>query len=173
MPEFVTLSCPSCGAKLQVGSDLERFACAHCGNEHVVNRGGGVVSLAPVLEQLQNVHSGVNKTASELAIKRLKEEINDLKDKKAAIKNAGCLAMMLPTGLITSAVLGVIVAVVLQAYDEGMGIVVGLVIFTFIAAGIIDLVTARDAAHSREEIDKQIAAKYSELKHHQEIVSSI
>lgn len=36
MPDFVTLSCPTCGGQLQITKDIERFACGHCGNEHIV-----------------------------------------------------------------------------------------------------------------------------------------
>lgn len=79
MNDFVTLTCPSCGGKLQITKDIERFACGHCGNEHVVKRSGGVVSLLPVVEVLQEVQLGVDKTASELAIRRLSEEIDQLR----------------------------------------------------------------------------------------------
>jgi hypothetical protein len=78
MADFVTLTCPSCGGKLQITTDIEHFACAHCGNEHVVNRAGGVVSLAPVSQELKDVKKGVDRTASELTIKRLTKEIDDL-----------------------------------------------------------------------------------------------
>lgn len=78
MPDFITLSCPNCGGKLTITQDLERFACGYCGMEQVVNRGGGVISLKPVVEKLTNIQGGVDKTASELAIKRIKEEISDL-----------------------------------------------------------------------------------------------
>ncbi|MCX6055878.1 MAG: zinc ribbon domain-containing protein [Chloroflexi bacterium] len=74
MSIFVTLTCPSCGAKLQIGNELERFACAHCGNEHMVKREGGLISIIPILEHLQKVELSVDKTASELAIQRIKEE---------------------------------------------------------------------------------------------------
>jgi predicted RNA-binding Zn-ribbon protein involved in translation (DUF1610 family) len=45
MPGFITLSCPSCGHELQITEDIVRFACAACGNEHIVNRNGGIVTL--------------------------------------------------------------------------------------------------------------------------------
>jgi predicted RNA-binding Zn-ribbon protein involved in translation (DUF1610 family) len=80
MAEFITLSCPSCGGRLEITKDIERFACAHCGNEHVVRRAGGIVSLAPVVAGLKQVQAGVDKTASELAIKRLRGEIGELRD---------------------------------------------------------------------------------------------
>jgi len=76
--DFITLSCPTCGAKLEVTDDLERFACRYCGNEHMVRRSGGVVSLKAVTEGLKHVQLGVDKTAAELAIRRLKEEMSEL-----------------------------------------------------------------------------------------------
>ncbi|MFN3980148.1 MAG: hypothetical protein ACK4SA_07185 [Caldilinea sp.] len=70
MADFVSLTCPACNGKLQIGKDLDRFAGGYCGTEFVVNR-GGVVSLSPVVEGLKRVEKGVDKTASELAIARL------------------------------------------------------------------------------------------------------
>ena len=71
MTDFITLTCPSCGGQLQITNDIEVFACAHCGTQHVVRRSGGIVSLKPVEGWLQ-------KTASELAISRLEREIAEL-----------------------------------------------------------------------------------------------
>ena len=82
MSDFINLTCPTCGGKLQITPDIDRFACGHCGNEHIVKRGAGIVSLAPVVEGLKEVRSGVDRTSSELAIKRLQEEINSLKDQR-------------------------------------------------------------------------------------------
>lgn len=79
MPDFFTLTCPSCGGRLQIGNDVERFACGYCGGEHVVKRGGGIVSLAPVIDEIKKVQTGVDKTASELAIARLTPEIEKIK----------------------------------------------------------------------------------------------
>jgi hypothetical protein len=75
MPDFITLSCPTCGGKLQITPDIDRFACLYCGAEHIVRRGSGVISLAPVVEGLRQVQTGVDKTAAELAIVRLTQEI--------------------------------------------------------------------------------------------------
>ena len=38
-PDIIALSCPSCGGKLQITSDIDRFACMHCGTESLVKRG--------------------------------------------------------------------------------------------------------------------------------------
>ena len=87
MPDFITLSCPSCGHKLQITENIDRFACAACGNEHVVNRTGGIVTLKPVIDSIKNVQVGVDKTASELAIKRISEDILQLQNKVEDIYN--------------------------------------------------------------------------------------
>lgn len=86
MPDFITLSCPSCGNKLQITSDIDRFACSACGNEHVVNRSGGIVTLKPIIESIAKVQVGVDKTASELAIVRLNKEITEIEE-RISVKN--------------------------------------------------------------------------------------
>ena len=86
MDDFVSLTCPNCGGKLQVSTTIDRFACIYCGNEYIVNRGEGIIFLQPVVEGLKKVHSGVDKTASELAIQRLSEEIATLEITKSEEK---------------------------------------------------------------------------------------
>lgn len=78
MADFVRLSCPSCGSKLQITEDVEQFVCSFCGTEQIVKRRGGIVALAPVIEGLKKVQQGTDKTASELALVRLPEEIRSL-----------------------------------------------------------------------------------------------
>lgn len=85
MPNFVTLSCPTCGARLQVGNDLQRFACAFCGNEHIVKRAGGAVSLFPTLDGVERIQAGVDRTAIELTIARLEREIKACHDAPSEI----------------------------------------------------------------------------------------
>lgn len=77
MREFVTLQCPFCGGSLQITSDIQRFACAYCGTEHLVKRAPGVVAIEPIVDGLQNIQRGTDRTASELAIRRLKGNIVD------------------------------------------------------------------------------------------------
>ncbi|MCE5209713.1 MAG: hypothetical protein LLG42_15580 [Chloroflexi bacterium] len=57
MTDFVSLTCPNCGEKLQMPNDVDRFVCGHCGTEQLVD-----------------------KTASELAIKKLEQEITNLSE---------------------------------------------------------------------------------------------
>jgi hypothetical protein len=52
---MIKLSCKSCGAKLELTDDIDRFSCAHCGSEWAVERGGGIVCLKPVVEKLEKI----------------------------------------------------------------------------------------------------------------------
>jgi len=81
--EIIKLTCPTCGGKLEVTGDIERFACSYCGNEHMVIRRGGIVSLKPVVEALEKVEAGTDRTASELAMARLEKEIYFLRQDMA------------------------------------------------------------------------------------------
>lgn len=78
MDDFIVLSCKSCGGRLEITSDLDRFACAYCGTEQIVNRRGGVVSLELVSEKLDGMKVGIDRTAAELAIIRLTNELQEL-----------------------------------------------------------------------------------------------
>src|SRR5262245_13491489 len=80
MSDFVTLTCPNCSGKLQITSDIDRFACMHCGTEHIVKRGSGVISLAPVLETLNKMQGGVDIIARDIQDRKQKEKISFEKD---------------------------------------------------------------------------------------------
>jgi DNA-directed RNA polymerase subunit RPC12/RpoP len=42
--EFVVLTCPNCGGKLEIYNETDRFACSFCGGEILVQGRGGAVS---------------------------------------------------------------------------------------------------------------------------------
>lgn len=75
---IVSLSCQCCGGKLDVYKDMERFACAYCGTEMVVQRKGGTVAIQAVTQAIRNLQVGTDKTAAELAIARYTGELKDL-----------------------------------------------------------------------------------------------
>jgi predicted RNA-binding Zn-ribbon protein involved in translation (DUF1610 family) len=84
MPEnFINLSCANCGGKLDVYDDMERFACGYCGTEMIVQRRGGTVSLKAVTDAIERVQVGTDKTAAELALVRLRQELAALEAKAA------------------------------------------------------------------------------------------
>jgi predicted RNA-binding Zn-ribbon protein involved in translation (DUF1610 family) len=80
--DFITLSCPNCGGKLEVGLDMQRFTCKYCGLEHLVRHEGNSISLSPVVEGLKRVEgkfdqvlTGSDRMAAEQTIQRLKAEM--------------------------------------------------------------------------------------------------
>lgn len=87
MVEIVTLSCPSCGGKLEIKPNINRFACIYCGNEHVVHREGGIVTLEAVEENIQKIQLSSEKIATELAIQRLEKEIATLEKDNNLLKS--------------------------------------------------------------------------------------
>jgi hypothetical protein len=165
MADFVTLSCPSCGGKLQITNDLDRFACGYCGTEQVVRRGGGVVSLAPIVEVLKQVQSGVDRAASELAIKRLKEEVAELTQERQVL-GPGAENLVL-FGIIVLGIVGLIVGVLSGVW--GLALVSALLA---VGAGYSLVRIQRSNAEHRRAIDRQLGQKLEELQTHQRIVSA-
>lgn len=69
MTEFVTLNCPTCGGKLDIGRSLSRLTCGFCGSEHLIFRDGATVSLRNAAigkpsneEFFENVHPNYHLT---------------------------------------------------------------------------------------------------------------
>jgi len=82
---MIKLTCNCCGGKLEITDDIERFSCGHCGTEWLVNRGGGIVSLKSVEDNLEKISSSSEKTAehskilaNEIRLKKIKEKITEL-----------------------------------------------------------------------------------------------
>ncbi len=107
---FISLPCQSCGAKLDVYSDMDRFACSYCGTEIVVQRRGGTVALRQVENAIKQVQIGTDKTAAELAIVRYEAEARQLRQAESDLagqldserwKTYGCGGVLLLIGLAT------------------------------------------------------------------------
>ena len=145
MQDFITLSCPSCGGKLQVTNDINRFACGHCGMEHIVKRGGGIVALIPVIENIKHIQVGVDKTASELAIIRLSEEILALERERVGIStfnNNGIAFRWIFFGLlvgVTSMFVTVPLFLIFGLYSFGYGFGGFVAIIIFLGGSIIGM----------------------------------
>jgi DNA-directed RNA polymerase subunit RPC12/RpoP len=181
MADFVTLSCPSCGGKLEITDDVERFACAHCGREHIVKRSGGIVSLSPVVDAIRQVGIGVDKTAAELAIVRLKTEISELQRQKLALLEAHPRPVRNVNWLI---VIPVVFLLVMCSIATSQSNTTNLVIFFSGIAIVIFVVWRLSVVHHREtvyweetigaelkSINNQIAEKNVELQYNQKVVS--
>src|SRR5258708_40151783 len=89
MPEpFITLKCESCGGKLEIHPDMERFACGYCGTEMVVQGRGGTVALRLGEAAIKRVQIGTDKTAAEFALLRLNDEVKVLRAEASSLIEA-------------------------------------------------------------------------------------
>jgi ribosomal protein S27AE len=156
---LINLTCPSCGGKLQITNDVERFSCGFCGNEQIVQRIGGVITLSPVVEGLKDVKTGVDKTASELAIARLEREINDLiqkRDKDDLPNGKNSVFGFLVIGAIYCLYMWWSYNGILQEKANnylGVGVVLAVISIIFLA------ITSRGTQSTRSYFDKLIAEK--------------
>jgi chaperonin cofactor prefoldin len=187
MADFVTLSCPACGGKLEITNDVERFACAHCGQEHIVRRSGGIISLSPVVDAIKQVGIGVDKTAAELALARLQKELDSLQIQRNYVYSQykvvnGYLLIFLVLLMIggSCSTLWSIVFIITNVRPLASNLpmlIIGIVALTI---GIILISTkSKDAKKANESIriqinslDNEIAQKNSEIKHLRDLVST-
>jgi len=178
-PEFITLSCPSCGAKLEIIPGMDRLACAFCGQEHIVKRTNSTVSLSPVVEAIHQVKTGVDKTAAELAIVRLQKEISELQVKRQNIEDS-C-----PPSLNGFYILSIIIGPIITfAYftkplgeNNGCLLVAGVILSLI---GILSIILwwrkkrywEQETVPRLNTLFEQIAEKQEELERNQKIVKS-
>lgn len=164
MPDFINLTCPSCGAKLQITNDIERFSCGHCGNEHIVKRGEGIVSLVPVLNEVKGVRKAADHTASELAIVRIQKEIEYLNN-QLINRNTRADYLIIVIAIILLSLSVVLAKTISQ--DLCYGAAIG---FALAIIGKILVILKKEKG--RGELQAQLNAKLIELRKHQNIVSN-
>jgi hypothetical protein len=74
MADFVTLSCPSCGAGLEVAADARRVTCRLCGTELMPSRASGILSLERAPDDSKGVMTSAGGAAPETAMARPSSE---------------------------------------------------------------------------------------------------
>ena len=85
---MISLGCPNCGAALQISDSLENFACGYCGSVQVVERWGGTVSLKLVQAAVDGLRIGIDRTAAELALVRLKDDLAKIDQRIETLKGS-------------------------------------------------------------------------------------
>jgi predicted RNA-binding Zn-ribbon protein involved in translation (DUF1610 family) len=73
LPIFIKIGCPSCGGKIGKRDSNDQYTCSFCGNQFLVS--GHDVRRVDVIDTAQN---GIGNLTSELAIKRIKSELEIL-----------------------------------------------------------------------------------------------
>jgi len=182
--EFITLSCPSCGGKLDVNPKMEYLFCSFCGQKQMLRHHDGAVSLAPVLEVMEGVKIGVDKTASELAIVRLQKEIPEIVAAREKFVNENPA----PTGrsgfltFFISGILAILISIIVLVFGNSPAAVIclGLVgLSSGIFGGLgIWVIHPRNQKVWRQftlpkivALDAQIADKKAELEHYRNLVA--
>ena len=74
-PRAIPISCARCGAGLEIEQDMNSISCGYCGTHLKIERRGGTVALREVTDAIHRVQLGTDRTSSELAIKRLRDEL--------------------------------------------------------------------------------------------------
>ena len=72
--ELISMTCRTCGGKLQISQEAEQFICRNCGSEFSVSFHDGAISIRRIVEGIQRIQTSSYKTASELALRRIEEE---------------------------------------------------------------------------------------------------
>ena len=80
MGKIVSVKCAACGAVLNIQENTKVFKCEYCGSEHLAAADEGDIA-----DQLEKISPSLDRAASEMAIKRLKEELAEL-DKQTQIR---------------------------------------------------------------------------------------
>lgn len=80
MNEIVKINCPSCGGAASHDQRDQDFTCEFCGTRYQVKQTDHGISLAPFMKSVHELKSGIDRTGSEMTIRRLKEEIKELRD---------------------------------------------------------------------------------------------
>jgi DNA-directed RNA polymerase subunit RPC12/RpoP len=86
--DFITLTCPTCGGKLQITPEIDRFACAHCGKEHLVKRSEGVIAIQPLADSLTGLQRATARAAAELGLRRANEELAGIEARHSSASRA-------------------------------------------------------------------------------------
>jgi hypothetical protein len=142
MTDILSLSCPSCGHTFQITNNMDRFNCIVCGNEYIVDRIAGIVTLKPVIDGSKKVQAGVDKDENELDIVMLQAEIEDLKYKTQAIHRSKSVG---ERGILVVGFL-VILAIILLAFNSTRNI--GL--FIMVATILIYILLQRENTQEKE-----------------------
>lgn len=171
---MIKLTCNSCGGKLEITPDIERFACGHCGNEWIVNRGGGIISLKAVEEKLGTIEKNTKKSAvhseaiaSGVKSTIIKEEIQKLETELTAIgvkitavdlnpqkKIYTQMPITYYIGIVASIIIGIVALVFLISggFNGGCGITLSII---FISTVWLFFINYWANSYNGYEVDKK------------------
>lgn len=160
--QLLKLSCASCSAPLEIGGDLERFACSYCGAEQIVERSGGIVCLKKVETAIHAVQRSSDRTAAELALVRLDRELDEAQASKAAlIRTTDQQAIGVPIARALCSLMAMVIAAmlapVLHAVFIGKHFHAGYLVFWGIAILCVPIAVYRSLRRPPIDIQEPVA----------------
>ncbi len=169
MTDYISLTCPTCSAKLKVTNHMNNFACGHCGSEHIIKREGGVISLVPLVESKKGANDGGDITESELAIPRLEKEIKQfegvISEMREKLQTEDYIEISMGFSFYT-VLIGALTNAIIRNWDLSTTLGVGIGSFLLAFVVLVD-VTKRKEAKPKKEID----IRKQELEKHIKILS--
>lgn len=85
--EVQSLSCASCGAPINVPSDIDHLTCAYCGASLEVKRGEGYVSLRMAEEIGRTIEDSSEKTQTQLRRLQLTQELSSVQVRLTTLRS--------------------------------------------------------------------------------------
>lgn len=177
------LKCVNCGAGLEISPDMVRFACGYCGAEQIVERKGGTVALKQITDAISRVQIGTDKTASELAIRRLQEELNQIganyhqRIRRAVGQKSGLPSLAITIG-IASFGISMFIGVLAESVIKDSAVLVWMVglgiggVLAFVIKMRRDKEVDEDLRRDLEAITAQGNEIHKRLAKHKKIVDS-
>lgn len=165
MLQAIPLKCASCGSNLQITSEMNTFACGYCGASQIVERYGGTISLRLVTDAIRQVQVGTDKTAAELALKRLGRELEVVQQnhsmafmasKRRADSNSKTFAVVWIVGLLVCLSIGTVIGLLV-----GISTTVAVIYFWNKKDSLIKL-NFSEQAHLLSEQGNRIQDKIAE-----------
>jgi len=192
MTEITKLSCPACGGKIEVKENSDQFTCIYCGTHLQIEKSKGEIAIKPFIQAVKTMQSSMDRTASELAITRIKPELDALQAQRKpyleqwnhlnAIHNSKVPNFKLWTKIFLWSFLGSFILFIIGVAIDKMGI--GILAICLFFGAIIALIINGNNAQLRKKDEKdyeimslfviplneQIEKKYNELERHKAIV---
>lgn len=197
MAGMVPFECPNCGAKVQVDSSRPTFSCKYCGSQHSVQVKGDTVNLGAYREaaaaqealresqraleaqreSLAEQRESLERNSAELAIRRLEDDLEDLKAERARVQRkrpscccGGCL--LVPTLLMGIALIGA----ASENDEEAAGviaIILGVLLFALLGAVLAYWSKSGKVKGELAGIKEEIRATQAELARNEEILDQL
>lgn len=92
--KIIPINCPGCGAALKISPDMDVFACGYCGQSLRAVHRGGTVSLQRIADAMARVKNNTDRTASELALRRLDGELRKIRSAQRTAED--CITKLVP-----------------------------------------------------------------------------